>query len=134
MVHSCPHCGSAVVHSSLEVQPHACRCSDNPSMSKTGDQSPDPLPAQQRLGRFELIEEVGIGAFGTVYMARDEQLDRVVAVKVPHALHWSSAKHRDRFLREARSAAQLRHPGIVPVFGVEQAAAAQRSVGKTLAK
>src|SRR5262249_8946189 len=45
--------------------------------------APAPAPAPSRLGRFELIEAVGAGAFGTVYKARDPQLDRVVAVQGP---------------------------------------------------
>jgi WD40 repeat protein/tRNA A-37 threonylcarbamoyl transferase component Bud32 len=70
------------------------------------------------LGRFELIETVGIGAFGTVYKARDARLDRVVAIKVPRAGSLATEEDRDRFLREARSVAQLRHPGVVPVHEV----------------
>ena len=72
----------------------------------------------RRLGRFELIEAVGVGAFGTVYKARDPQLDRVVAIKVPRAGSLASNEDRDRFLREARSVAQLSHAGIVPVHEV----------------
>src|SRR5262249_43816672 len=70
---------------------------------------------QRRLGRFELIEAVGVGAFGTVYKARDPQLDRVVAIKVPRAGSLATDGDRDRFLREARSVAQVSHAGIVPV-------------------
>ena len=70
------------------------------------------------MGRFELIETVGIGAFGTVYKARDPQLDRVVAIKVPRAGNITSGEDRDRFLREGRSVAQVRHPWIVSVHEV----------------
>jgi serine/threonine protein kinase len=73
---------------------------------------------RRRLGRFELIEAVGVGAFGSVYKARDPQLDRVVAIKVLRAGSLATAEDRDRFLRVARSVAQLRHPGIVPVHEV----------------
>ncbi len=68
------------------------------------------------LGRFELLEPVGTGAFGTVYKALDTQLQRVVAVKVPRA--GIEGDFLERFLREARGAAQLRHPAIVPVYDV----------------
>src|SRR5262249_20399473 len=61
-----------------------------------------------------------IGAFGTVYKARDPSLDRVVAIKVPRAGSLATEEDRDRFLREARSVAQLRHAGIVPVHEVGQ--------------
>ncbi len=73
-------------------------------------------PETRVVGRFTLIDAVGAGAFGTVYLARDEQLDRLVAVKIPHASTVSSPAQRDRFFREARSAAQLRHSNIVSVF------------------
>ena len=73
------------------------------------------LPA---LGKFELLETVGRGAFGTVYRARDTQLDRIVAVKVPRSGQLSTAEDEDRLVREARNAAQLQHPGIVPVYEV----------------
>jgi hypothetical protein len=76
---------------------------------------------RQKLGRFEILETVGHGAFGTVYKARDPELDRVVAIKVPRAGNVPSESERDRFLREGRSAAQLRHSAIVPVHEVGQA-------------
>ena len=69
------------------------------------------------IGHFELIEEVGRGAFGTVWRARDTELDRQVAVKIPRE-HRVSAEDREQFLREARSAAQLSHPNIVTVYEV----------------
>ena len=62
------------------------------------------------LGRFELIETVGSGAFGTVYKARDPQLDREVALKVLRVGHLATDADRSRFFREARSCAQLRYP------------------------
>src|SRR5262249_30389169 len=57
-------------------------------------------------------------AFGTVYKARDPSLDRVVAIKVPRSGNLATDEDRDRFLREARGVAQLRHAGIVPVHEV----------------
>src|SRR5262249_10219809 len=74
----------------------------------------------QKLGRFEVLDTVGQGAFGTVYKARDPELDRVVAVKVPRAGNLAGPEELDRFLREARSVAQLRHPAIVAVHEVGQ--------------
>ena len=72
----------------------------------------------KRLGRFELEESVGTGAFGSVYRARDPELDRPVAIKIPRAGNLDDREDLDRFLREGRSVAQLRHPGIVPVYEV----------------
>jgi WD40 repeat protein/tRNA A-37 threonylcarbamoyl transferase component Bud32 len=75
---------------------------------------------ERRLGRFEILGELGIGAFGTVYKARDPELDRIVALKVPRSGNLSNRADLDRFLREGRSVAQLRHPNIVPVYEVGQ--------------
>src|SRR5262249_22757115 len=58
------------------------------------------------------------GAFGFVYHAHDPNLDRHVAIKVPRAGALTSARQRERFLREARAAAKLHHPNICPVYEV----------------
>jgi serine/threonine protein kinase len=82
--------------------------------------SPDPasetvtLPPTS-IGRFEVLQQLGEGAFGTVYRARDPQLDRDVAIKVPRSGASMSRDERDRFLREARAAAGLHHPSICAV-------------------
>ena len=68
------------------------------------------------IGRFQIREKLGTGAFGVVYRAYDPQLDRDVALKVPHAATLENAKYVERFMREAKSAAGLRHPHIVPIF------------------
>ena len=65
-----------------------------------------------------IYDAIGQGAFGTVYRARDAELGRVVAVKVPRLDRLATPADVDRFLREARSAAGLSHPGIVPVYEV----------------
>ncbi|HXG10421.1 MAG TPA: serine/threonine-protein kinase [Gemmataceae bacterium] len=77
-------------------------------------------PSGEKLGRFELLEPVGHGGFGTVYKARDPELDRTVAIKVPRGSSLPGSQDLDRFLREARSVAQLRHPSIVTVHEVGQ--------------
>jgi serine/threonine protein kinase len=77
----------------------------------------DPVaPALLRLGRFEVRRFLGEGAFGRVYEGFDPVLQRVVALKVakPEQLH--TPRRVERFLREARAAAHLLHPHIVPVF------------------
>jgi tetratricopeptide (TPR) repeat protein len=71
-------------------------------------------PPISRLGRFQLIERVGAGAFGYVWKARDEELDRTVAIKIPRQAGMSPDE-QEKFFREARAAAQLRHPNIVSV-------------------
>jgi serine/threonine protein kinase len=71
------------------------------------------------LGKFQLLERVGLGAFGAVWRARDTELDRIVALKIPHTGLLTSKADLERFHREARAAAQLRHPGIVTVHEVQ---------------
>jgi WD40 repeat protein len=78
-----------------------------------------PRDAPRALGKFEFLERLGAGAFGTVYKARDTELQRTVAVKIPRA-GLLGQEELDRFLREARSAAQLRHPGIVALYDAGQ--------------
>jgi eukaryotic-like serine/threonine-protein kinase len=72
------------------------------------------------LGRYELTREVGRGAMGTVFLARDPRLNRTVAIKaIPIAEEFEErdvAELRTRFVREAEMAARLSHPGIVTVF------------------
>jgi serine/threonine protein kinase len=74
----------------------------------------------RRQGKFEILERVGIGAFGAVWKARDVELGRTVAVKTLHPSLVEAKADRERFFREARTAAQLRHPGIVMVHEVTE--------------
>ncbi len=74
----------------------------------------DDVPAQ--LGRFQIRRELGRGSFGRVFLAFDPRLGREVALKVPRGDVLASPELRERFQREARAAAGLDHPGIVPVY------------------
>jgi hypothetical protein len=74
----------------------------------------------RRLGKFELLERLGAGSFGYVFRARDDELGRMVAIKVPRAGCLASPEDAARFLREARSAARLHHPGIVALHETGQ--------------
>ena len=72
-------------------------------------------------GEYSLERELGRGGMGIVYLARDVQLDRNVAIKVLPTHLARSAQSRERFLREARTAARLSHPHIVPIHRVGEA-------------
>jgi len=74
----------------------------------------------RRIGKFELLEELGLGSFGQVFRARDTELGRIVAIKLLRAGRLASREEVDRFLREGRSAAQLQHPGLVALFETGQ--------------
>ena len=75
----------------------------------------------QVIGRYEIIEELGRGAMGSVFKARDPAVGRTVALKTIHSMALAggqSEEYRARFSREARASGVLAHPGIVPVFDV----------------
>ena len=72
----------------------------------------------QSFDRFEIVRILGKGGMGTVYLARDSRLDRLVAVKVLHLGELSADDRRARFLREARSAAAIRHPNVATTYEV----------------
>jgi predicted Ser/Thr protein kinase len=72
-------------------------------------------------GEYSLQRELGRGGMGIVYLARDVQLDRDVAIKVLPTHLARTAESRQRFLREARTAAGLSHPHIVPIHRVGEA-------------
>src|SRR5574338_1134302 len=72
-------------------------------------------------GEYSLQRELGRGGMGIVYLARDVQLDRDVAIKVLPAHLAASPAARERFVREARLAAGLSHPHIVPIHRVGEA-------------
>jgi serine/threonine protein kinase len=72
------------------------------------------------LDRFELRSELGVGSFGYVFQAWDPRLERIVALKVQRAGSFASQEEIQRFLREARSAAQLKHPAIVSLYETGQ--------------
>jgi len=83
----------------------------------------DPLlPSLQRAlaGRYVLERRLGRGGMGVVYLARELRLDRKVAIKLLPPERAIQPRARERFLREARTAAQLSHPGIVPIFAVHE--------------
>jgi serine/threonine protein kinase len=92
----------------------------------TADPAGNPIPQEggttaehpKRIGRYRIERVLGKGGFGLVYLAHDEQLNRRVAVKVPHAELISKPEDAEAYLAEARTVANLDHPSIVPVHDV----------------
>ncbi|QDT95906.1 WD40 repeat domain-containing serine/threonine protein kinase [Gimesia aquarii] len=88
-----------------EKDQHIHEAKPNASMENT----------KEHFGRFEILEALGKGAFGTVYLAYDPMLDRKVALKLAHSQNFDQERI-DRFLDEAQIAAQLHHPNIVVIW------------------
>ena len=86
---------------------------------------PDPLFLSFQLalaGRYSIDRELGRGGMGVVYLAREVHLDRLVAIKLLPPDRAAQPSLRERFLREARLAAKLSHPNIIPIHAVEDTA------------
>ena len=117
----CPHCGNVLqlIHSQA---PNEITCGSCGSAVATDDRGTaiDDQTLAEQIGRFQIRRLLGQGAFGLVFLANDPSLEREVALKVPRKGYFGSDNEEQRFLREARSAAQLSHPNIVRVHEVSQ--------------
>ena len=74
-------------------------------------------PTQKTIGRYKIVEQIGQGGMGSLYLAHDPVIDRLVAIKVLRE-GFDNDELRERFAREARAAGRLRHPNIVTIFDV----------------
>ena len=105
--------------SSSDVTRLSARSADSPA---EGERSVlpdrDVLSSRERLGDFRLIRQIGHGGMGVVYEAEQLSLSRKVAVKVLPFASMLNPQHRKRFHNEARAAATLDHPNIVPIYFV----------------
>jgi WD40 repeat protein/tRNA A-37 threonylcarbamoyl transferase component Bud32 len=114
----CPHCHNPVEvleDSSLrDLTCPSCGSGFNLVAAETDSFHPG---KPRTIGHFELIDRLGTGAFGAVWKARDTKLDRTVAIKIPRKGQLDE-EESELFFREARAAAQLRHPHIVAVHEV----------------
>jgi eukaryotic-like serine/threonine-protein kinase len=75
-------------------------------------------PGRRLFGRYRIERQIGRGGSAEVWLAHDDRLDRTVAIKAPLPEALPDAAARDRFVAEARAAASLSHPAIVPVYDV----------------
>jgi len=114
----CPHCHNPILL--VDGRPDEVLCPGCGSSFRVREaRQSTSVEAMRLLGKFQLLERVGLGTFGAVWRARDTELDRIVALKIPHTGLLTSPSDLERFHREARAAAQLRHSGIVTVYEVQ---------------
>src|SRR4051812_2587989 len=72
------------------------------------------------LGHYELLDKLGEGGMGVVYKARDQHLQRLLAVKLLRADKVADAARKRRFVQEAKAASALNHPNIVTIYDIAQ--------------
>ena len=84
--------------------------------------APEEPRGSKRVGRYDLLEHIGKGGMGVVYRAHDTQLDRTVALKMIITELADEEETRQRFLREARAAADLNHPNIIKIYDFREEA------------
>lgn len=116
----CPRCRAKFVVNDVQTPSSDKSLTEGPQATETvtneGPSTTVAAPtAGKTLGRFELRRVLGQGGFGRVYQAYDPQLERLIALKVP-TFGTQDGKKAKRFQEEAKAAAQLRHPHIVPTF------------------
>src|SRR5262245_51961052 len=130
----CPHCGRAVPPDAPANLCPSClvrgafsqdasSTESKPGLEETlhiviPEEAALPEGAPKRLGSYELLEKIAQGGMGIVYKARHAGLDRVVALKMIRSGVLATPRDVERFQREARSAAKLRHPNIVTIHDI----------------
>ncbi len=122
---NCPHCGNQVQVVDDRVREITCAsCGSSVRVrsdvaKKLSEKTPPPMPKQ--LGHFRIVRMLGEGGFGVVYLGQDLRLDlRPVAIKIPRHGFFASSDEEQRFFREAKNVARLRHPNIAQVHEISE--------------
>jgi class 3 adenylate cyclase len=126
--------GLKVFEWSLEAPPPAAKpapakpavrtaAAPSPIVAATADVEATQDGVLRRIGRYEILNELGRGAMGAVYQARDPQIGRIVAIKVIMVGNQPAEvldDYKQRFYREAQTAGQMSHPGIVTIYDMAE--------------
>src|SRR2546430_1321309 len=117
----CPRCGTSIPVPAGSAAPTlATSTGDAEGLSSASNAQLEAL-RRATLGEYEILLELGHGGMATVYLAHDLALDRKVAIKVlSPALLLLGEGMVERFKREARTAAALSHPHIIPIYAVRE--------------
>ncbi len=116
----CPNCGQKIQVVTPVSDEVTCRSCGSTFHFDSAIGAAAPRIRQPKfIGRFKVVDTLGHGGFGVVYKATDPQLSREVAIKVPRSGYFVTDEDERRFLREARSAARLRHPHIVRILEID---------------
>lgn len=118
----CPACGFDLIWDQAMVTTAAV---DSGSFMTTASLSPlaarpGDLLGEAASGEFEILGELGRGGMAAVFLAREIALDRKVAIKLISPSFLEGSEAVERFKREARTAASLSHPGVIPIYGVRE--------------
>jgi serine/threonine protein kinase len=109
-----------VISDSGPVRPGGATDGSGPSSDSMARPPRASAELPEQFGRYRVVERLGQGGMGAVYLAHDTHLDRPVALKVPHFSPQDSPMVLDRFYGEARAAASLDHPNLCPIYDVGQ--------------
>jgi serine/threonine protein kinase len=113
---ACPECGASV-DVGVQIDNMASQTTDAGDDIDYSTYASDSL-SRRSLGEYDILDEISRGAMGVIYKARHRELGRVVALKVMIAGQDASPDQIVRFEKEARAAARLRHPNIVPIYDI----------------
>ena len=117
-MNSCPKCKKVIPVDAPESVCPSCLLDETADIHDPTAISPPPRDHLGQIDHFKLIEEISTGGMGIVYKAIQEDLNRVVAVKMIRTGRFANSQELERFQAEAEAAANLRHPGIVAIHQV----------------
>ena len=112
----CGRCGQRLMQQATTMLGSPAESEETEETHVGNDTTRSELNLSATPARYRIIEHIGSGGMGTVYLAKDEHLDRFVALKLLGKALVDSAEMKERLFREAKSIASLSHPNIVQVY------------------